>query len=791
MNNFSWSDPNVVKSGARLMQLVGSRMVKTIRCILWSALAMLAYASVAQTAVTRLALIPQPLQVEQGTGAVVIGDGTPIVYRAGDAAEKFDAEQLARLVAQCRGLVLHPQTSAVTAKRVSIELERTGNVRASEAYVVTVSAGRVVISAASDAGLYYGVVTLWQMMTSNVAEHGDVRLGAVTIHDQPQLRWRGIMVDSARHMQPIEFLHQLIDWMSLEKLNTLHWHLTDDQGWRLEIKRYPLLTTIGAWRAWPDAPHSGQVYGGFYSQDQVRELVAYAGRRNVMIVPEIEMPGHATAAIAAYPELASAPGTPISPTNHYGVFANLYSPTDATYMFLENVLTEVMELFPSLYIHVGGDEAVKDQWKASPAIQAQMKADGVATEEELQGEFMKRISRFLSSHGRRMVGWDEILGGGLAANATVMSWHGVSGGIEAARQNHDAVLTPVRPLYFDFRQTDATSETAGRYGDNSLADVYRFDPLPASLSEEERGHILGIQANVWSEYLVSDDRIARMIFPRAAAVAEVVWSPARNRGWTSFLDRMPAELARYQALGVPHDPDAFLVQSEESTSGFDAKDVRVSLRNQVSFGALRYTTDGSTVTPTSALYSGPMRESMPLHLRAAAFVGDTEIPGSGMNRTMDDATLRRKSSQQLQPCADDPVIAMEKDPPSLSREVFVVNYRNPCWIEKGAWLNGAAAITLQMQALPWVFEDGPQRTAVLPPVRTAYGEIEVHLDRCDGSMIALLPLPASTEGAEAATLHAALPALGGQHDLCIEVHRPKLDPLWALNWVQVDEKEAR
>jgi hexosaminidase len=268
------------------------------------------------------------------------------------------------------------------------------------------------------------------------------------------------MLDSARHMQSIAFITNLVDWMALHKLNTLHWHLTDDQGWRLEIKRYPKLTSIGGFRTLASQegqtdPVTGKpyIYGGFYTQDQVRALVAYAASRNVTIVPEIEMPGHATAPLASYPELRSDDAPVSAPSNHYGIHPNLYNPTDTSFTFLENVLTEVMELFPSIYIHVGGDEAIKDKWKASPAIQAQMKALGINTEDELQSYFIKRIDTFLTAHHRRTLGWDEILEGGLAPGATVMSWRGIQGGINAAREGHDAILAPTRPLYFNYRQS--------------------------------------------------------------------------------------------------------------------------------------------------------------------------------------------------------------------------------------------------------------------------------------------------------------------------------------------------
>jgi len=738
-----------------------------------------------------LAVIPAPLKVEVGQGSANIADGAVVEYPRGDKAAKFDAEHLAELVKRTVGLTLHVREGH-EGRPSAILLERAGS--GGEGYDLAVVDGHVVISAKDDAGLYYGTVTLWQMMSAHEGPLRVVTLEGVRIHDAPQMKWRGLMLDSARHMQSIEFLRQLVDWMSLEKLNTLHWHLTDDQGWRLGIKRYPKLTSVGGYRELaseegatdPATDKAYPKYGGYYTQDQVRALVAYAAERNVTIVPEIEMPGHASAALAAYPEFGVAGAEKLTaPANHYGIFPSLYNVNDETFSFIENVLTEVMELFPSQYIHVGGDEAVKPQWKASPEVQAKMKELGLTDEDALQSYFIKRIDTFLTAHGRRTLGWDEILQGGLAQNAAVMSWHGVKGGIDAAKQGHDAVLTPVRPMYFNYRQSDAADEAPGRFAINSLADVYKFDPLPATLTEAERSHILGVQANVWTEYLITEDRVAWMLFPRTAALAEVGWSSAGNRDWAGFEARLPAELQRYRELGIVFDPAVFRVRTTESVNAGKSR-VDVTLANQGSAGTIRYTTDGSAVTAQSPEYTAQFVATLPSRLRAATFAADGLIAGSELDRTLDAASVRRKYSQELKLCVNDPAIAFEQDPPHGERPVMLANYRTPCWIERAAPMDGVTSVAVQMATLPWMFADGEHKTPALEPTAEANGAVEVHLDSCTGKTIATLPLPKVTRMDTVVTLHGEMPALSGAHDLCFKALRPQLSPLWVLNFVQLD-----
>ncbi len=440
---------------------------------------------------------------------------------------------------------------------IAFLIDRAADTSSQEAYVLSVRPDGVTVSARDRRGLLHGAVTLSQLMGAGQA--AQVSLPALQIEDTPRFAWRGLMLDSARHYQSPEFIERFIDWMALHKLNVLHWHLTDDQAWRLEIRKYPRLTQIGAWRvpagraaAADIDPATGRprLYGGYYSQETVRRIVRYAADRGITIVPEIDTPGHATATIVAYPELGVDGRAPAAVPADWGIYPNLFNVEDATFAFLENVLLEVMELFPGEYIHVGGDEAVKDQWKASPLVQQRMRERGIADEHALQSYFVQRIGRFLTAHGRRLIGWDEILEGGLAPDATVMSWRGIDGAIAAAAAGHDAVLSPWPVLYLDNRQSAGVAEPPGRGRVIDLETVYRFDPMPPELPAAQRRHILGLQANLWTEHIRTEDRARWMAFPRAAAVAEVGWSPATRLDYADFQRRLERMRGWHEAMGL-------------------------------------------------------------------------------------------------------------------------------------------------------------------------------------------------------------------------------------------------
>jgi hexosaminidase len=505
-------------------------------------------------------IIPLPAHITAGSTAHAFRDAPVIV-----AAASTDTEltTIAAFAATAVGEVLGRPAligTAATRDRGMIRLEIDPAFRDSsrESYRLVADERGVHVTARSHAGLFYGIQTLRQLMQPHDSDGWAVP--AVEIVDTPRFPYRGMHLDVARHFSSVDFVKRYIDLMSRYKLNTFHWHLTEDQGWRIEIKRYPRLTEIGAYRketmvARNFNPYVGDgiPHGGYYTQDEIREVVAYAAARYITVIPEIEMPGHAMAALAAYPELACTPG-PFEVATRWGVFNDVFCPSEQTFEFLEGVLTEVMALFPSRYIHIGGDEVPKVRWRESALAQEVMRREGLANEEELQSWFIRRIEKFLAQHGRRLIGWDEILEGGLAPDATVMSWRGMSGGIAAARQGHDVIMTPNSHLYFDHYQGDRAREPLAIGGNSPLPRVYSFEPVPDSLSASEARHILGAQANVWTEYMKTESHVEYMVFPRMLALAEVVWSPRELRDWEGFQRRLPAQLEVLGRLGVNYRP---------------------------------------------------------------------------------------------------------------------------------------------------------------------------------------------------------------------------------------------
>lgn len=448
---------------------------------------------------------------------------------------------------------------------ISLRLDKKLASLGSEGYRLHVQRDRVEITAGQPAGLFYGAQTFRQLLPVDVFRKARVdgvawTAPCVLIEDVPRFSWRGAHLDVARHFMPKEFVLKYIDLLAMNKLNTLHFHLTDDQGWRIEIKKYPKLTSVGGWRKETMAGHyeenrfDGKPHGGFYTQEDIREIVAYARARFVNVVPEIEMPGHAQAAIAAYPELGNT-GQQLEVGTRWGVIENVFNVNDSTIAFLQDVLTEVMALFPSKFIHVGGDECPKTQWKESSAAQAKMKALGLKNEEELQSWFIHQMDQFLASHGRRLIGWDEILEGGLAPGATVMSWRGEEGGIAAANAGHDVVMTPSSYTYLDHYQAkDRAKEPLAIGGFLPLETVYRYEPVPAGISLDKASHVLGAQGQLWTEYIPDPKQLEYMAFPRLCALSEVVWSPSKAKDYGSFVKRLEPMLERLRILDVNYRP---------------------------------------------------------------------------------------------------------------------------------------------------------------------------------------------------------------------------------------------
>ena len=437
-------------------------------------------------------------------------------------------------------------------KRIQLQVFNPDTLLPEGWYSLSTSPEGIIISATSRTGIFYGIQSLVQVLEYNTGSFSvpDFKIQG----DFPGLAWRGMHLDVCRHFFSVDFVKRYIDLLAAHKMNRFHWHLTEDQGWRIEIKKYPKLTEIGAWRNgsmvghYKDQTFDSIRYGGFYTQDQIRDVVAYAAQRHITVVPEIEMPGHALAALTAYPAF-SCTGGPFEVAKSWGVFDDVYCPKEATFEFLENILDEVCALFPGEYIHIGGDECPKIRWKECANCQQKMKENGLIDEHELQSYFIQRIEKYLNSKGKKIIGWDEILEGGLAPNAAVMSWRGEEGGIAAAKQNHYVVMSPGSHCYFDHYQGDKTKEPIAIGGFTPLEKVYSYQPIPASLDVNQRMYILGAQANLWTEYITSEAQAEYMVLPRMSALAEVLWSGNEDRNFEDFKKRLSPFLVKLEKRG--------------------------------------------------------------------------------------------------------------------------------------------------------------------------------------------------------------------------------------------------
>jgi len=510
-------------------------------------------------------IIPEPVSMQVSEGDFELDRQTKILGDTTNTEVHNVVKQLKEKLDSATGYDLAITSEQQSQNIISLHIDSdTANYINSEAYQLTSAEDRVSIKAPSGAGLFYGMQSLLQLFPPQVyqtdytlvPQNVDWTIPVVKIEDYPRFKYRGMHLDVARHFFPVKFVKRYIDLMAMHKMNRFHWHLTEDQGWRIEIKQYPKLTAIGGWRDSTLVGHygtgiyDGERYGGFYTQEEIREVVDYAQKRHVTIIPEIEMPGHASAALASYPELGCIEDKDYKVKTTWGIFEDIYCPSEQTFTFLKNVLTEVMQLFPSKYIHIGGDEAPKKQWKESELAQQVIQREGLKDEKELQSYFITRIEEFLNKNGRQIIGWDEILEGGLAPNATVMSWRGTEGGIAAAKQHHDVVMTPSSHLYFDYYQGVPETEPLAIGGFSPLKEVYSFEPIPEELTVKESKFVLGAQANVWTEYMQSADKVEYMAYPRAAALSEVTWSPKSKQNWTDFWRRLQTHFDRLDVLGV-------------------------------------------------------------------------------------------------------------------------------------------------------------------------------------------------------------------------------------------------
>lgn len=503
-------------------------------------------------------LIPAPVEMRAETGTLDLG--CPWQIEVSQAASKgfFDLLQ-----AELVPLQLPKTKDCLMPLRIEFALVLPDTILPDEWHMVTVKPDGIIVGATSETGLFRGSRTLIQLLEQG-REAGS--LPCLTITDWPRFPWRGMHLDACRHFWSVEFTKKYIDLLARYKMNSFHWHLTDDQGWRIEIKARPKLTEVGAWRKGSQVgPYAAQTfdtlrYGGFYTQEQIREVVAYAEARHINVVPEIEMPGHALAALAAYPPLGCT-GGPYEVERGWGVFEDVFcAGNDSVFTFLEDVLSEVMALFPGEYIHIGGDECPKTRWKECPKCQARMQAEGLKDEHELQSYFIQRIEKFVNNRGRKIIGWDEILEGGLAPNAAVMSWRGTEGGIAAAKAGHYAVMSPGSHCYFDHYQGDPANEPLAFGGHTTLQKVYAYEPLPAELKPEEHKYILGAQGNVWTEYILTPEHVEYMAVPRMLALAEVLWTPKEKRDEADFIRRLEAEFPRLERMDVNYAKSMYQVR---------------------------------------------------------------------------------------------------------------------------------------------------------------------------------------------------------------------------------------
>jgi hexosaminidase len=719
-----------------------------------------------------LPLLPMPSSVQMQKGSFSFAH---VRIAASSAPERAAADRLRSLLAKSGGPKLR------IAARGDIRFHSDPKIAGTEAYRLVVTPSRVDVSASTGAGLYYGAETLWQL-TASAAQKG--RIPAVTIDDQPAFSWRGLMLDSARHMQPVAYIEGLIDRMAADKLNVLHWHLTDDQGWRIEIDRYPRLTRVGAWRQEAGAagfdPKTGKpvLYGGYYSKKQIREVVAFARAHHVTVVPEIDVPGHATAIIAAYPQLGSTPNPPKTPSHDWGILPNLLNPSDETFAFLDNVLDEVMALFPGSYIHLGGDEAVKDQWKANPTIQAKIKALGLKDEDALQGWFTARLGDYLAKHGRRLVGWDEILAGKVSPNALVMSWHGIDGAVTAAKTGHDTVLAASPVLYLDHMQSASGDEPPGRAEIIDWKQFYEFDPTPGALTPGQRRHVLGLQANLWTEHARTTAYADRMIWPRGAILAELAWSNPK-KDWDEFSHRLVAAMQRWRAMGESYDQTPL---EPLATFMGNADAVTAEIQLPAAIGTLRYSTSGSSPSLASPAYTGPLTLNPGTILTARAFDGATPL-GSPKRWLIGPALLHTRSASEMELCTNAIQLRLEDDGPTNGKRlIHWVDVMHPCWIWRGAPLDGVKRLVAEVGRMPFNFAIGDDVNKItFRPPATPAGELEVRRDTCDGPLVATIPLEPATHTSGDADVRGPISAQAGAHDLCMTFTQRGVDPYWVLD----------
>ena len=805
-------------------------------------------------AATTWSLLPQPVDAHlTGSHVVKIANGSLVSVHGADRQQVQPiADQFIQLVANTRGLQLKTATTAEAHPAVTFEVDPHASVVGDSGYRIVIGAEDIRVIARSPAGAFYGSVTLWQLLTTG-AERRESReapaarrgtppgwtrgtpaeIAEGVIDDHPRFAWRALLLDSGRHFQSVADIKKLIDWMSLDKLNVLLWHLTEDQGWRLEIPKYPELTKTGACRKAvgldieltgaqrresPEAPAAtgaerresreapearrgtrrgetgaaDKPYCGFYTEAEVRDIVRYAATHFVTIVPEIDLPGHSQAAVATYPSLGVTGERPSVWTN-WGISPWLLKPDEKTLQFVDDVLDEVMQLFPSRYISIGGDEADKQQWNASPELRARLQQLGLANMDQLQGWFMSRVADHLVKHGRTPVGWDDELVAGekLPASQVVMTWHAGDGGriaLEAARQGHDVVMAPTESLYFDYYQSDLPDESPGQPPMTTLRQAYDTAVTPNGATAAETKHIIGVQGNLWTELVPTFARVQHAVYPRIAALSEVGWSSASAHEWSGFLKRLPAEFARYRALGIGYADSAF-APAFNVTAGSKGV-LHVALSNQANFGEIRYTADGSVPTKTSTQYAHPVEFSSEgkVTLRAATFAPDGLDLAAPRTQVLDASTLLSRDSSELAPCSKQDAMRLDGKQPAQGlhpaqglRPVYKATVGDMCWLWHRAPLAGSEQVNLTVERVAWRFGD-EAKGAVVRPKASAAGEFEIHADSCKGPLLARLSLAPAMQAAGQNQLDAKVSTsnLNDARDLCIFATGDPRDGQWVL-----------
>ena len=567
-------------------------------------------------------IIPIPNEQIIMAGQFVLNNGTGINY---SDDFKVSAEFLKGFIEQGSNIVLKQGSDIVFIKDESI-------IHA-EGYTLNISPSKIEIKAKTDQGAFYAVQSLRQLLPvefeNGTFEGADIDIPCITIKDAPQFIYRGMHLDVGRHMFPVDFIKKYIDALAMLKMNTFHWHLTEDQGWRIEIKKYPKLQEVAAFRNETLIGHyntqpqlfDGKKYGGYYTQEEIKDIVTYAQARFVTVIPEVELPGHSKAAIAAYPELGCT-GEQVEVAKKGGVFEDIYCPKEETFAFLEDVFDEVLELFPSKYIHIGGDEAPKSHWKNCEDCQALIKKEGLKDEHELQSYFISRIEKYLNSKGRQIIGWDEILEGGLAPNATVMSWRGFDGAIEAAKQHHNVILTPGSHCYFDHYQSENKDEPLAIGGFLPLEKVYSLNPIPEELTKEEAKYVLGAQGNVWTEYMPNSKKVEYMVFPRILALSEVVWSNTEQKNYKDFVSRVEHFHKRLDALDMNYANHLYEIEGELVSN---ENKIFYQMETSSNGKTIRYTLDGLEPVITSEIYNNPVPITESVNIKARVFDSEEKL----------------------------------------------------------------------------------------------------------------------------------------------------------------------